>query len=116
MAIWTRRLEFASLTMTTWTPPISLLIIGLFMIFYISPTSVNARILLYFLIFIFLSMGITWNTRLGVGGRLWMTAFIHYLLHKETKEDIKTAHETWLALFFWPWLIIILITLFIKVK
>ena len=114
MAIWTRRLEFASLTMTTWTPPVSLVIIGLYWFFYILPTTVNARILLYFLIFIFLFMGIIWNTRLGVGGRLWMTAFMHYLLHKETEDDIKTAHETWLALFFWPWLIILIFSLFYK--
>ena len=115
MAIWTRRLEFASLTMTTWTFPLTFIILGFYWIFYIFPT-VNAPILNYFMIFVLLFMGIIWNTRFGVGGRLFMTAFMHYILHKETEEDRKTAHETWLALFFWPWLIIILITLFIKVK
>ena len=112
MDFWTRRLEFALLTVTTWSVPVTFIIIGLYWIVYSLPT-VNSPIL-YFMIFVFLFMGITWNTRLGVGGRLWMTAFIHYLKNKETEDDIKTAHETLLALFFWPWYIIILLTLFFK--
>ena len=113
MTNWTRRFEIISLTGTTWTPPLTFLILGIFWIFYVLP-AINAPIINSFLIFVLFFEGISWNTRFGVGGRAFMTPFTHYLKHEETEKDKKLARFTFLFFLIWPWLIIGLFGLFFR--
>ena len=89
MTKWTRRLEFVSLTGLTLTIPIFLTISGILTFFYLLPST--NPIIGYPLIFILIFMGISWNTRFGVGGRTTMTAFIHYLKNTENEGDRSFA-------------------------
>ena len=111
MTNWIRQLEFISLSLTTWIFPIIFIIMGLFLIFYVLPTSSAPLFLIYSGIFIMLFLGITWNTRYGVGGKTIMNSFKNYLKHNETKDDRFFAI---IGIFFWPWLVIGLIDLFIR--
>lgn len=112
MTQWTRRIEFVSLSMTTWIVPLTFIIFGFLLIFYVIPTS--NPVLSYSLTFLTFILGISWNTRFGVGGRLFMTSFLNYLKNKETEDDKKIARSTYLAIFLWPLLILILIAIFIR--
>ena len=115
MANWIRRLEFVSLTITTWIFPLTFIITSLFLIFYVIPIANNASLfyslLNYTLIVTLFLLGITWNTRFGVGGVAFMLPFKNYLKHQETKDDRVKAI---IGVFFWPWIVIGLIGLFIR--
>ena len=111
MTNWIRCLEFTSLTITTWIFPITFIIAGFFLILYVLPTTNAPVFLIYWGIFIMFFLGISWNTRFGVGGIALMNPFKNYLRHKETKDDRFIAI---IGVFFWPWLVIGLIGLFIR--
>lgn len=113
MITWTRRLEFASLTIATWIYPLSSILFSFLWIVFVLPTT-NTPFMDYSMIIIFLFVGIIWNTKYGIGGMLWISAFKHYLQNKETEEDRKTARDTWIASIFLPLIIIVFFSLFIN--
>lgn len=114
MTNWTRRFEFASLILTTWSFPLFFIIMGFIWFFYVLP-AVSSPFLNYSMIFIFLFLGISWNTRFGAGGMIFMTAFIHYVKGTETDFDRFRAKESFVGLLFWPFVLLFILSIIIRI-